>query len=525
MKFFARLEKTTTTWLLILVCVIFALLRLPSIIEPYWYGDEGIYEVVGQAMNHGHLLYRDIWDNKPPLLYVIYYFANGDQATVKIFSLIVGLMTIIAFYFLSQKVFNKQKISITLTSIFALLFATPLLEANIANAEDFILLPVIIAGILIYDASKINKTINFSFLGSGNGRVFLKTIEFKYLLAGLLLGVAFLFKIVAVFDLAAFLTFVIILKLPKNLSSSQYKKTDRNVSGIMNYKLWKTIILPNSFFIILGFLVPFFLTILYFASNYALPDFFQSVFAGNVDYVGWQNNLLGVPQGLLLIKILLLGGGITLLLTNRKRLTEPALFVLTWLLFSLFNVYFSGRPYTHYAIVLLPSFCLFIGTFFTFDSLLNKTRILVTLLILSVALFYQFRFNFTGSFLYYQNVIAFLNNQKSIDAYRSFFDQKTPRDYAVANFISTQTKASDSIFVWGNNPEIYALSNKTPIGKYAVAYHIYQNNAFNETQNELNTKKPKYIIVLKESQPLPFTIPIYIMRYNISGATIYERSF
>ena len=52
MKLLARLEKKPTTWLLILVCVVFALLRLPSLIEPYWYGDEGIYEVVGQAMSH-----------------------------------------------------------------------------------------------------------------------------------------------------------------------------------------------------------------------------------------------------------------------------------------------------------------------------------------------------------------------------------------------------------------------------------------------------------------------------------------
>lgn len=507
MKLLARLEKKPTTWLLILVCVIFLLLRLPSLIEPYWYGDEGIYEVVGQAMNHGHLLYRDIWDNKPPLLYGIYALANGDQTTVKAASLVVGLLTIIAFYFLSQKVFKKQKISIILSSIFALLFATPLLEANIANAEDFILLPVILAGLFIYPIA--TRSISES-----------PRLKGAHFLAGLLLGIAFLLKIVAVFDLAAFLFFISFLKFPQSIKTAK-----KIVSAVIDYQFWKTSIFPSSLFIISGFLLPFIVTIVYFAMNNALHDYFQSVFSGNVDYVGWQNNLLGIPQGLLLVKIILLGTGVSLLFIKRHQLTIPALFSSTWLLFSLFNVFFSGRPYTHYALVLLPSLCLFIGLLFTAHSAVNKTKIFAVLVILFLALYYQFRFNFIRPFLYYQNVVQFLNNQKNIEAYRSFFDQKTPRDYAVANFIATQTKPSDSIFIWGNNPQIYALSNKTPIEKYTVAYHVYQNNAFNETQNILTRKKPQYIIVLKESQPLPFTIPIYIMRYNINGTTIYERSF
>jgi len=37
------------------------------------------------------------------------------------------------------------------------------------------------------------------------------------------------------------------------------------------------------------------------------------------------------------------------------------------------------------------------------------------------------------------------------------------------------------------------------------------------------SKQPKYIIVLSESQPLPLLFTFIIMRYNLSGATIYER--
>jgi hypothetical protein len=500
MKFLARLEKKTFIWSLIALCFVFAFLRLPSLNEPYWYGDEGIYEVIGLAMNHGHLLYRDIWDNKPPLLYVMYALSQGDQPTIKTLSLIIGILTIIAFYFLSQKLFNKQKVSILITSLFVLLFATPILEANIANAEDFILLPIILAGLIIYQYSNSSKPY------TPNPK--------PLFLAGLLLGLAFLFKIVAIFDLAAFLLFILISNLPSNLSYGALKKTF--LSRQMIFPLKK---------ILIGFLIPFVISVLFFLLNHALLDFLRAAFLSNFDYVGWKNSYLGIPQGLLIIKLLFLSGGIYLIIANRKRLSSAVLFILLWLILSLFNVYFSGRPYTHYAIVLLPSFCLFVGLLFTNAKLRNKINVLVGIIILVTILSFNFGFNLQRSYAYYQNVLQFDTGQKNYEAYQSFFDQKVPRDYTVATFISTHTSPNDSVFIWGNNPEIYALSHKVPIDKYTVAYHILQNNAFDQTQQAINKKKPKYIIVLSESQPLPFVIPLYIMRYTITGATIYERSF
>jgi hypothetical protein len=258
MKLLAKLERKTISWILIGLCIVFFFLRLPSLVEPYWYGDEGIYEVIGQSINQGHLLYRDIWDNKPPLLYIVYALAYGDQPTVKLFSLIIGILTSIAFFFLTQKLFNKQKISIITTSLFVLLFATPILEANIANAENFILLPIILAGLIIYKYS--NNKISKPY-----------TLAKPLFLSGLLIGIAFLFKIVAVFDLAAFLSFLIINGLPEKLS------------WISSKKQFKKELIHNLIFLILGFLIPFLITVIYFIAHNALHYFLHSLFSGNVD--------------------------------------------------------------------------------------------------------------------------------------------------------------------------------------------------------------------------------------------------
>jgi hypothetical protein len=512
MNFLAKLEKNKILWWVIVLCTIFIFLRLPSIIEPYWYGDEGIYEVVGQSMDHGRLLYQGIWDNKPPLLYVIYALAQGDQPTVKIISLIFGLCSVVTFFLLSQKLFKKSKTSLIITALYVLLFGTPILEGNIANAEDFMLFPIILGGLLIYNMLDTQK----------KNTKQLKNVTFT---AGLLLGIAFLLKIVAIFDFATFLIFLNLMKLPENFSFSLRRKTHKGELGIMNHEVWTKTLIPNSLFLILGFLSPLCITILYFVFNHTFLAFLQTTFSGNVGYVGFQNGFFGIPQGLLIIKLIFLVAALYVIFHKRKKFTRPVLFIILWTVFSLFNAYFSQRPYTHYVIVLLPSFCLLIGLLITNEMAKSRLRIFAGVAIVLVLIFLQFQFNIKKSYQYYPNAINFLTNKESVTSYQSFFDPNVPRDYSVAAFINKNTTPSDNVFIWGNNPQIYALTHKLPPGKYTVAYHILQNNATLQTQEIINKTEPKYIIALKEIQPLPFALPLYIMRYNIQGAIIYERSF
>lgn len=220
MKLLAKLEKNKTFWCVFAICIFFIFLRLPSIIEPYWYGDEAVYEVIGQALSHGELLYHDIWDNKPPLLYVIYALFQGNQPEVKTFSLIIGLLSVVTFFFLAREIFTKFKLSILTTSLFALLFATPILEGNIANAEDFLLLPILLGGLIIYKY-KTKQTMS--------------TPKSPWI-AGILLGIAFLIKIVAVFDFAAFFIFLITFSGPA--AENHGSKKTKNICVFFHYNLW-----------------------------------------------------------------------------------------------------------------------------------------------------------------------------------------------------------------------------------------------------------------------------------------------
>src|SRR5258708_35158955 len=91
----------------------------------------------------------------------------------------------------------------TTTTLFALLLGTPLIEGNIANAENF-MIPLILASALLIlnTADKQTKKHSLSYL-------ILNTKYFILFTSGLLLGLAFLFKVVSVFDLGAFTFFLL----------------------------------------------------------------------------------------------------------------------------------------------------------------------------------------------------------------------------------------------------------------------------------------------------------------------------
>lgn len=499
MKIIEKIEKRKEIWFLIFISFLFFLLRLPSLIEPYWYGDEGVYELVGLAVNNGRMLYSQIWDNKPPLLYLIYAIAHADQFTVRFLSLLSGLISAILFYYLSKNLFRSHKISSISTVTYVLLFATPIFEGNIANAENFMLLPIIAAGFLVSKVSEVKK-ITHAYIA--------------LFIAGLLLGIAFLLKIVAVFDFAAFFVFLAFFFVPEKIL----------VRG--NKQLYKDLLKKLAVYTS-GFLIPFVLTILYFLIQGSLADFIQAAFLSNISYVDYKNKFI-ISQGFLLLKLLALFAATALVFWRRKIIPKSIIFIFLWFFFSIFNAFFSGREWPHYILVLLPSTALLLGLLFERKA---KKFIIVTLgllliLMYSLNVFFKISTGTMGKTLqYYQNFALFIANKKSVREYQEYFDGRVPRDYEVARFIANITKPNDVVFIWGNTPQIYVLSNTLPPGKYTVEYHITQSSkAIAETANDLKRTKPKYLIILSENARFPFSTGTYIHKFNLEGADIYERT-
>lgn len=508
LKLIDKLEKSKTFWSLLWISLGFFFLRLPSLFEPNWYGDEGYYQVIGMALNNGRMLYSQIWDNKPPLLYLTYALFQGDQFGARFASLLFGLFALWLFFLLTKKLFNKTSISIITTSLFALLFGIPLLEGNIANAENFMLLPIVASALLIYKFSELEKMKKIHRFLFNPQSIILGA-------AGFLLGIALLFKIVALFDFAAFLMFLLILSLPeKNLLSV---KTTKNLVIYLFHDL---------ICFIVGFLIPLIVTVFYFVINHAFNEFIQATFFGNINYVNYGNQQV-VSHGFLIMKLIALALVVLILIWKRNVINKPTLLTFLWVAFSLFNAFFSQRPYTHYVLVVLPSFCLFIGLILYEHRMRLKQVFLALFLVTLILLMTSFNiYSLKKTVLYYQNAFLFITGKKDIQSYQAFFDGKTPRDYEIAAFLKMHTKPNDPVFIWGDSPQIYVLSKTLPINQYPVAYHITESKErVLATQHALDTIKPKYIVILFESPNLPFRLTEYNNKFTLKGAAIYERSF
>jgi hypothetical protein len=472
-KFLDSLEKSKSFWFSIFVLFLFFLLRLPSLFEPIWYGDEGIYQVIGNSLNNGKLLYKEIFDNKPPLLYYLYAAVSSDQFSIRLLSLISGTLSVIAFFLLSQKLFtDKKNIVYATTLIFALLYGLPILEGNIANAENFMTLPILIAGLLVF-----NKT--------------------RFFIAGLLLGIAFLIKTVAIFDFMGFAFFYFLV------NAKSEKK---------NIEIYK---------ILSGFLTPLAIVSLFFVIQGTFIDFVSAVFTSNISYVNFANNIWGIPI-LLFFKISILGIFLAYIFNKRKNFDKAGIFILLWFAFSIFNAFFSQRPYTHYLLVLLPSFSLLIGLIFTkkqYRKLLSVFALLVFIVIFKV-----FGVpNYSKSISYYHNFTQYLAGANTTSEYRAFFDKNTPVDYEIARFIRPKLNKTDTIFVWGNNAQLYQLTNVIAPSKYIVAYHMLSyEDGIQEAQKTIANEKPKSIIVIEKNPP--FSLEGYSEKIRINNAVIYERS-
>jgi hypothetical protein len=79
----------------IVIGVTLVVLRAPSLIEPPQFSDEGTYANIGFALDHGAVLYRDVWDNKPPGVYWLAALINLVQRSVTAYHIVVAIAVVV----------------------------------------------------------------------------------------------------------------------------------------------------------------------------------------------------------------------------------------------------------------------------------------------------------------------------------------------------------------------------------------------------------------------------------------------
>ena len=248
----------------------------------------------------------------------------------------------------------------------------------------------------------------------------------------------------------------------------------------------------------------------------SLREYINAAFLQNIGYLSsWRPDSTRLPfltrNKPLLIRGIIVLLGLFTLYWKRKKLPKSFIFTTSWILFSLFAVTLSERPYPHYLIQIVPPLSIFFGMLFT-DKTMLQSFVTIPLALAFLAPTY-YHFWHYPVFYYYARFIKFSSGSLPRDEYLSSFSGKVPRNYKIAEFITSITNPKDKIFVWGDDAKIYALTKRLPPIKYATDYHIKDFSSQNMIIKELREKPPKIIIYLPESDPFPSLVNLLEEKY------------
>lgn len=452
-------------WILILLVVV-VILRLPSLVTPNFYGDEEIYFVMGRAWREGVPLYAAMFDHKPPLIYVL---AGLFPTVVAFRSMLMGMMFVhtILFWKLVNLFWsnNHPVLAKVSSAIFVSLTSLPLLEGLIVNAELLMMLPVT-AMLLIVWQERADTRVN----------------PYRFLIAGLVAGLGWLYKIPVVFDFAAIALYLFVFRAETLWES---------IKNIFSKNFWMMIV---------GFVTPLSLTFIYYFLKGDGVDYLGTVLTMNLGYVSsWTTSsyTFNPLRSGLVVRGLILSGFTLFIYLLRKKMDRRVILASLWTGWALFGALLSYRPYPHYLQEVVPAFALLLPTIFLAKRVAEW---LVIGIIVGIGMVVQWQVKFWGyeTIGVYKNFWQVFTKKITQEEYRNKFDNAR-RNYTIANYLNERLSREDEIFVWGNDPTVYNLTNRLPTGgKYIVNFHVKDLGKYEYVINNLEKNKPQAIVVIPQ---------------------------
>ncbi len=437
--------------------LLFIIIKLPSVIEPVWVFDEGIYSAIGHfLLVHGNILYANAWDNKPPSIYYLFMvsrmFWGYSIVPLRIFLLLLEagecalVYKLVRFWFpVSSWVYAATSVGILLLFFF--------FDGNIVNGEVLFMF--------------------FSIASLYISRKFEHTSLFLMLLAGLCMGIGISIKITAACDMAAFIAAFLMIAQTKALN--------------------------KIVFYISGIITPLLLYGLYFLIQNHFGDYLNALLYSNKDYVAAYNTTSLIHINSFYIHIFFLFVSLAILYVIRKKFHPVMLFLIIWIIFACFSTLISARPYFHYLMQLaLPVSLLSVVLWMKIKW---KTFLFVFFLFLFSLYFYR---NGAYFFTYasmqqkvasYWNTYSYLVGKQTENQYVSSF--------SIAQSISTYDLLSitayinslkkQSIFIWGDVPWLYATVKADPQCTFTSRYYI-DSSLLPQTTECIIKHKPQIIV-------------------------------
>lgn len=476
------------------LCFIFLIIvRIPSFSVPDMNSDEGFYLSMGHQLSEGRLLYQEVWDNKPPLLYLIFainsFIFGNTIFPLRVLNLFISAVTIFLTYLLGVKVFKLSRLGGSVLMIVSTLLHSFYFEMTLINAEN-IFVPLVLGGFLLgyLELENISK--------GGQYKVN------RLLLSGLLFAFASWTKLVVIPEIG-----MIVLGSIIALFSPQIKDLGLAKSIQLAIKPAVLFALPGA--ILWG------LTGLFFALNGAFGRFFEGVLGFGASYVSYDQTpaIFGIELAFLsplylsvLLGIIALIAGFVLL---TRKITIPfgkqLVLLEIWLWGATIAIFLSSRGFPHYFQQMLPVLSIiiiYVGMYLAQVKNWKRSVSVGVGSIVSLLVLLAVFTNGSGSInwftfnTYYSGYLDYTVGDAEYEDVLARYDEKSyATKIRLSRFID-DTRSSDVIYLVDNRPEIYGLTN-TVSGYYQfAAYHIDADAQIDELFDELidNNTTDVYIL-------------------------------
>ena len=452
---------------LVAICLIPVLLYLPFLAAPFE-RDEGVYATVAQGLLDGRVPYRDLFDNKPPLVYGWYAFSFilfGEHVVAPrlIASLLLSLTTLSLFG--QARMIFPRGVAYLAAGLFALSTGLPFVALH-ANTEAYMLLPLV-TSLAAFTVGLRNSRLRPE--GWASARWFL--------LAGALGGLAMMTKQVAVWNLLALAAVSTWWRW--RLGDTGWRMGQPALSLLVGAAVTTAVVAAP------------------FAANGALGDLLYANVLYNWLYVQvptYGQRLANVANGTLFFVVLaapLVAAAVAGLFTVMRTKGRPVYIVLiVWAVASVVGVASGGRFFPHYFLQLLPAMAV-LAALVIYDRFTNRDIRRIGKPALALALSLVAISLATNAILYLAPGPA----EKRVA--ESVYQQKEweGSSQALGAYIAERTGPEDSIFNFGREAQIYFYAERRPAVRYFADWPFWwDESTLYETMEALRETKPLYII-------------------------------
>lgn len=461
--------------------------------------DQATYCVIGQGLLQGKLLYRDLWDNKPPGIFYLY------SLIVKIFGPVmwsVGLLDILWLLVFSCCIFYfaRRYLGDAGASLAAIFYACRHCRQGYIHAlqpEAFLMLCVFSAWFLLIGSS------------TGSQGQHSRFGVPRYLAVGLLLGTAFWMK----YNAVAFFPFVVLLPFV-DFSALQHRSSRLRLS--ISWKQW----FVRMLIVAAGFVFTVAAVLIYFRISGAwpamkevqfevLPRYGAMVFHWSFYFVYWAlwqtQNHLGVWWEIM--------PALTLLIALWRRELARVAPLSLMALAGYISTAMQGRFHPYYFETCYPFFAMFWAyvCLKTFDGFVQLNRFFVQLRwTLARGLVWVVFAAMVFSLLPEETVRTLEQYRFAMDwwrdpeaSYKVYYWQlpleKIGDQMRVVDYLKAHSQPRDQVYVWGTAPLINFLPQRDSPSRFVSNLGLMSAWAPESWRRELvhtlASEPPRYIVV------------------------------